>query len=254
MAAVGVLLLGAAIISQIVNRSFWQKDSLLASLGSDLVIIVISAGAVSEWLQHRARRRWNLLAQNVMFSLVQCARMTWTSLLAVLEVDEESDHDAEGELRAHRIQIALDRDRLITATGELLGDPGRRARLQKVVGRLSEHTDQVIAAWAGVMMEAPAYVNMLDRHVELQGRLDWMAAVLTQHEPSPDLDRGSHRRTSASVAVERVGGEEVGWLRDMIVATTVLAATLDRESRDLAFSLASPEWWQERTTELIEGE
>jgi hypothetical protein len=40
-------------------------------------------------------------------------------------------------------------------------------------------------------------------------------------------------------------------MHDMIVAITVLAAQLDHESREVAFSLASNDWWSKRTVEII---
>jgi hypothetical protein len=38
----------------------------------------------------------------------------------------------------------------------------------------------------------------------------------------------------------------------MVVSLTVLATQLDRESRDLAFSLLSEDWWLERTKALAQ--
>jgi hypothetical protein len=43
------------------------------------------------------------------------------------------------------------------------------------------------------------------------------------------------------------------FVHDTVVSITVLAAGLDKDSLDLAFSLASGEWWSRRMRELAAG-
>jgi hypothetical protein len=57
--------------------------------------------------------------------------------------------------------------------------------------------------------------------------------------------------TLSSVATEEADSVDDSWLHDMIVAITVLAARLDYESRELALSLASNDWWNSRTQEIM---
>jgi hypothetical protein len=111
-------------------------------------------------IERRSRLRWRLLAQSVLFALVQSARLTWTGMLELLGLAEVHTGAVEG---------------------------GRRRRL-----------------------------------------------------------------TLTSVATEQADQFDDDWLRDMVVSITVLAARLDYDSRELAFSLAPPDWWVGRTRELAE--
>lgn len=250
-AGVGIALLVAAIASDFVINSFWVEHAMLTALLASLLIVVITVAVVNEVLDRRDRRRWSLLAQSALFALVQGARLTWMGLVEVLELTEIQTGSAESLARA--AAVAADRARVSAAADELLANPQRRSQLQTVVERLSEHVSGVIATWASLMVGAAPYVNLLDRHVELQGRLEWLSSVLNHREPPPD--QGGRRRhlTRASVAGEYADSLGDDFIRDTVVSITVLAAGLDRESFDLAFSLVSTDWWQQRMRELAAG-
>src|SRR6202020_1713276 len=100
--AVSVALLAAAIASDFVIGSFWARHAMLTSLLASLLVVVISVAVVNELIERRERRRWNLLAQGVMFSLVQSARLTWTSLVEVLRLTEVHTGSIESLLSAAR--------------------------------------------------------------------------------------------------------------------------------------------------------
>jgi hypothetical protein len=245
----GLALIAVAIASDFVVRSFWVRHAMLTSLLASLIVVVISVAVINELIEARNRRRWHLLAQSVLFALVQSARWTWTTMLEVLHLNEVQTGALEA-LRAGA-QVDLDVGQLSAAVTDLLADDQRRQRFQRTVERLSEHAGQVIAARAGVMVGAAPYAGLLDRHVELQGRLEWVSSVLAHREPAPDRTWSRQQLTLSSVATEQADSFDDQWMRDMIVAITVLAARLDSESRELAFSLVSNDWWNERTREIV---
>jgi hypothetical protein len=244
-----VLLLAAAIASDFVIGSFWAKHEMITSLLSSLLVVVISVAVINELIERRERRRWRLLAQGVMFALVQSARLTWTSLVELLDVTEVHTGSVESLLEAAR--AALDRRRVSEATRALLADPDRRQRLQRVLERLSDHAGEVIAQWATVLVGAAPYAALLDGHVELQGRLEWLTSVLDHREPAADGGR-ARRLTRASIATEHADQFDDDWIHDMLVSITALATRLDYDSRELAFALVSVDWWTERTRALTE--
>src|SRR5580658_3945702 len=84
-AALGLLVLGLAITSEFLFGSFWSRHALLTSLVANLVVLAVTLAAVNEWIDRRNRRRWSVLAQYVMFQLAQAARVTWTSVIELLE-------------------------------------------------------------------------------------------------------------------------------------------------------------------------
>jgi hypothetical protein len=248
--AASVALLAAAVVSDFVVGSFWAKHAMLTSLLASLVVVVISVAVINEVIERRERRRWSLLAQGVLFALVQSARLTWTGMVEVLRLSEVHTGSLESLLESAR--IALDRRRVSEATRTLLADPERRQQLQRALEGLSDHTGEVIANWATVMVGAAPYAKVLERHVELQGRLEWLASVLEHREPVPDGGR-SHRMTRASIATEHADEFDDDWVHDMVVTITVLATQLDYDSRELAFSIVSADWWNERMQTLLQA-
>jgi hypothetical protein len=204
-------------------------------------------------IERRDRKRWSLLAQSVLFALIQSARATWTGLLELLDIGEVRSGN-ERSLR-ESAELTRDRQRMEGAARDLVGDEQRRAHLQRVARELSEHASRVIADWAPVMVGARAYATVLDRHVELAGRLEWLSSVLAHNEPAPDQSGHERQLARSNVAAERadqLGNDD--WVREQILALIKLGRELDEESREHAFSLVPISWWAERTHELAAGE
>ncbi len=247
-AALGAALLALALASDFVIGTFWEHHAMLTSLLASLLVASVAVALINEALERRARRRWNLVAQSAMFALVQSARLTWTGMVELLGLTEVSSGTVQSLLTGAR--VAIDRPRVSEAATALLEDPERRNVLQLTVERLSGHASEVIARWASVMVGAAPYADLLDRHVELQGRLEWLSAVLAHKEPAPDQDGRRRRLIRASVGSEHADEFGDDWIHDMIVSITVLATQLDYESREMAFSLAPEDWWTERMKAL----
>jgi hypothetical protein len=250
LGAVGVALTFAAGISDFLTGGFWERHALLASLVANLLVVAVTVVVVNELLERRDRRRWNLLAQSVLFALVQSARATWTGLVEVLELGEI--HSGAIELLLDSARLARDLPRVSDAVRELLAVPERRGRLMRLCFGLSEHASEVIAKWAPVMVSSGPYAEVLDRHVELAERLGWLSNVLAHVEDEPPARSPRERRlVQSSVAAERaneLGNDE--WLHDQILTVITLATALDYEAREQALALVPLSWWAERTTGL----
>lgn len=252
-AIAGSALILAAIASDFLTASFWERHALLTSLVANLLVVAVTVVLVNELLERRDRRRWNLLAQTVLFALVQSARATWTGLVEVLGLAEVESGAVE-PLRS-AAGVARDSERVSRAARELLADPERRASLQRICVALSDHTSEVIARWAPVMVSAGPYAEVFDRHVELASRLEWLSSVLAHNEPVPGRSTHEQALTRSSVATEHA--EELGnddWLHDQLLAVARLATDLDHESRESAYSLVPLSWWAERTAGLAGNE
>src|SRR5579864_4876768 len=87
-AAVGLALIGIAAASDFIAGSFWSGHAMLTSLIASLVVLIVTVAVLNEWLARRDRKRWSVLAQYVLFQLVQAARATWTSLVELMEQRE----------------------------------------------------------------------------------------------------------------------------------------------------------------------
>ncbi len=252
-AAAGIGLILAAAASDFVVGSFWERHGMLTSLLANLIVVGVTVAVVNQVLDGRDRRRWNLLAQTVLFALIQSARATWTGMLEVLELVEVHSGSVESLLEAS--EVALDTARVARAADALLGDEERRASLQRLTVALSDHASEVIAKWAPVMVSAKPYAEVLDRHVELAARLGWLSDVLAYNEPpegqSP-RERALARSSVASEHAERLGTD--AWMHDQILATIALATALDYEAREDAYAIVPLEWWAQRTAGLAGNE
>jgi hypothetical protein len=246
---VGLALILAAAGSDFLVGSFWERHGMLTSLVANLIVVAVTVAVVNQVVEGRDRRRWDLLAQTVLFALIQSARATWTGMLEVLQLTDVHSGSVESLLEAR--DIALDTTRIGAAADELIADDKRRAQLQRLTSALSDHASEVIAKWAPVMVSAKPYAQVLDRHVELAARVAWLSDVLAYNEPPEEQslrERTLVRSSLASEHAERLNSDE--WLHDQILAVIALATALDYETREDAYAIVPLSWWAQRTAGL----
>lgn len=252
-ATVGLALILAAGVSDFVVGSFWQRHGMLTSLVANLLVVGVTVAVINQVVEGRDRRRWNLLAQTVLFALIQSARATWTGMLEVLELADVKSGSVQSMIEAKN--VALDTARVGRAADELLRDRQRRARLQATSIALGNHASDVIAKWAPVMVSARPYAQVLDRHAELAARLVWLSDVLAYNEPpqgQTQRERTLTRSSLASEHAEQLGTDEL--LHDQILAVVTLATELDYEAREDAYAIVPLGWWAQRTAGLAGNE
>jgi len=240
-AAVALLALAAAIASERFAEDFWVRHPLLAGLAASVIVVMLSVAIVNEALEIRRRRRWRVLAQYVMLELVRDARMIWT---AVVELAGLMPEDASPAAIDAAAGVVRDTPRLTAAVHGLVTDADRRRALRDHVVRLVMHNDEVLGRWAAVMLNADAYAEVVDRHVELAGGLAWLGSLLEHSDPSEDRLRRHMARSNAAVRV--TGGMDDDRLAQRLVAITQLAEQLDRGTLDLALKIVPVAWWEAR--------
>jgi hypothetical protein len=242
-AALALLALAAAIASEQFSEHVWARHPLLAGLASSAIIVMLSVAVVNEALEIRGRRRWSVLAQYVMLELIRDARMVWTGL-----VDLAGLMPADANPPAAIEEAALvvrDTSRLTKAVHGLLADTGRRRVLRDHIARLVVHNDEVLGRWAAVMLNADAYAEVVDRHVELAESLAWLGSLLDQSEPG-DRDELRWHRARSNPAVQITGDMDDERLAQRVVAITQLAEQLDRGTLELAVKIVPVAWWEAR--------
>jgi hypothetical protein len=242
MAVVALLAFAGGVASDVTNDHFWARHALLSGLVSSVIVVMLSVAVVNEVLERRRRRRWSILAQYVMFKLVQNARMIWLGMLEVAGLFSSTVNQQESIDAGAR--IVHDTARLTAALRATIDDTERRARLHADIALLSEHCDEILGRWASVMLNSEAYAEILDRHVELAGDIVWIANLFDSSYPSPDARRQMRARSSPAIQIQpELSGE---WLADRIVVVTQLAEKLDRGTLELALRIVPVEWWQSR--------
>jgi hypothetical protein len=241
---VAILALAAfagGLVSDVTNESFWEHHALLNSLAGSVIVVMLSVAVINEVLERRRRQRWSVLAQYVMFELVRNARMIWSGVLEVAGLDPTG---AGQEYADAGIQIVRDTSRLTAAVRKVVDDEDGRDRLHTEIAFLSEHADAVLSRWAGVMLNAEVYAEVIDRHVELAGDIAWISDLLDNSHPSDDMLRQRRARSSPATQIwSELGGE---WLADRIVVIVQLAAALDQGTLELALRIVPVQWWEAR--------
>jgi hypothetical protein len=113
--------------------------------------------------------------------------------------------------------------------------------------------------WAAVLLNAEAYAEVIDRHVELATELDALRSLLDYLEPIDD-DRWRRRESQSNPAVQWIPELEHrfddDWLADRVVAIAQLAEELDRGTLKLALRIVPFQWWTARhgtDTEVVPG-
>jgi hypothetical protein len=242
-AALALLALAAAIASEQFGEHLWVRHPLFAGLVSSAIVVMLSVAIVNEALEIRGRRRWSVLAQYVMLELVRDARMVWTAAVELAGLmPAETDSSTALEAAA---AVVHDTPRLTKAVHGLLADDARRQVLRDRVRRVTAHNDEVLGRWAAVMLNAEAYAEVIDRHVELAGSLAWLGSLLDQSEPSDGEDL-RWQRARSNPAVQITGEIDDDRLAQRIVAITQLAEQLDRGTLELAVKIVPVAWWEAR--------
>ena len=242
-AAVALALVAAAVTWDVLDGRFWSEHAIISGLVSSLLVVVVSAGVLNELFERRERQRWSVLAQYVLLDLTRTARVTWTGLLELAGLLERPDHPMRTP--AGTSELVADRHRLRQSFSAVLADPQRRETLQRSVARMASESNDVLGRWAGIMLSATAYTEVIDRHVELYSRVAWLDGLLGYYEPLGD-DPRRQRLSGANPAVEIQQDVDDDTLCGMIVSITVLAESLDRGTLDIAMRLVPYDWWQAR--------
>jgi len=242
LTVVALLALAGGIVSDAVVGGFWSRHALLASLTASVIVVMLSVAVINDALDRRRRERWRVLAQFVMFELVRNARLVWTGVLAQVGLLPPEAVRPES-VDANR-RIVRDRPRLAAAVREAIADDAMRRALREEIALLSDHTDEALGRWATVMLNADAYAEVIDRHVELGGDISWLIGLLDNSDPPEDA--GRQRRARSSPAVEIVGGIAGETLADRIVVVTQLAEELDYGTLELAKRIVPIDWWKSR--------
>jgi hypothetical protein len=242
LALLALVVLAAGVVSDVVVGSFWLRHALLASVVGSVIVVMLSVAVINEVIETSRRRRWRVLAQYVMFELVQNARMIWSTVLELAGLSAEEG--SRRELVDAGRQVVRDTPRLTASVRDIVNADDRFASLRSEVAFLAEHADDVLGRWAGVMLGSEVYAEVIDRHVELGGDVAWIAGIFDATYPPSDIRRQRRARSSPAVEIESELGAE--WLSDRIVVITQLAEELDRRTLELALRIVPVRWWEER--------
>jgi hypothetical protein len=246
-ATTGVLVLAGLLVSDF-ETSFWDRHEMTSSILSSLVVVLITVVVINEVLERRESARWRVFAQNALLELAAIARFTWVGLGDLLEVDDTAGRRTV-EVR-NFICSAAGTDRVTTLVDEHMPDSAWRHQLARLVERLLDDSRDSLAAWGPVMLGARPYTALIERHVELYGRVQLLRYMIDDPEDA-ELDEledpaARARRLSATrrAAIEgQSAGDLDHTMRVNLIIIIRRAAELEIDTRALARALVPLEWW-----------
>jgi hypothetical protein len=234
-----VLVLSGAIAWDLADDGFWSRHALFTSLVASLIAVAVTAAVLNEVLEPRQRERWSVLAQYALFEFVRAARLVWSGLLELAGL--VPDGELGDAALAAGSEAVRDTPHLAAAMDEMLANADRRAQLHRLIEGLLGRGQEALGRWAGVMVSSRRYAEIVDRHVELYGRLNLAGSVLDESEPLEE-----HLSWPRLSRISPAGPVEHEWLRDNLVAIAQLAESLDRGSFELALRIVPLDWWATR--------
>src|SRR5271154_2561048 len=240
-AATGVLVLAGLIVSDF-ETSFWDRHEMTSSILASLVVVGITVAVINEVLERRESARWRVFAQNALLELAATARFTWVGLGELLEVDETASRRTI-EVR-NFICSPAGTDRVATLADEHMPDSEWRHRLTQLVERLLDDGRDSLAAWGPVMLGARPYTALIERHVELYGRVQLLRYMIDDPDDAEldDLeDPAARARRLSATRRAVVQGQSKTDLEATMRTTLIIiirrAAELEIDTRALARAL-----------------
>ena len=247
-AATGVLVLAGLVVSDF-ETSFWDRHGMTSSILASLVVVLITVVVINEVLERRESARWRVFAQNALLELAATARFTWVGLGELLEVEGDTAGRRTVEVR-NFICSAAGTDRVATLVDEHMPDSEWRHRLTQLVERLLNDGRDSLAAWGPVMLGARPYTALIERHVELYGRVQLLRYMIDDPEDAEldDLeDPAARARRLSATRRAVVQGQSAVDLEHTMRTTLIIiirrAAELEIDTRALARALVPLEWW-----------
>ena len=257
-AATGVLVLVGLVVSDF-ETSFWDRHEMTSSIIASLVVVLITVVVINEVLERRESARWRVFAQNALLELVAFARFTWVGLGELLEVEGDTAGRRTVEVR-NFICSAAGTERVTTLVDEHMPDSEWRHRLARLVERLLDEGRDALAAWGPVMIGARPYTALIERHVELYGRVQLLRYMIDDPEDA-ELDEledpaARARRLSATRRAVVEGQSAVDLdhtMRTNLIIIIRRAAELEIDTRALARALVPLEWWTTPYADLTQA-
>lgn len=222
-AALSVLALIAAAVSDFFLTGFWDRNAMATSVVADILVLVVGVAVVNEWLAARARREWRLLADYGLVELGECARHIWVNLAEHVGVGKREALTVN-ELRA-LVRSPEGEDATRELALAIAVDDERRKALHELVAELAEGARARLGRWAPVLVETP-YPRAVTRFVHLQARLTRLQTVL--------WEAARNWRPSYE------GSGDTAWIADRVANIVHLGSRIDVE---LLETVEHPERW-----------
>jgi hypothetical protein len=222
-AAISVVALVAAALSDFLLTGFWDHNAMVTSIVADVLVLVVGVAVVNEFVSARARREWRLLSDYGLVELGEAARHTWVMLAENIGVGKRETltlHEFRELVRGEPLEEKLKELALTVAA-----DQSRRRSLHELVADLADNARARLGRWAPVLVETP-FPHSVTRFVRLQARLTRLQTVLWED--------------SLNWRPSYEGSGDAEWIAERIVNIIQLGSGLDLE---LLEAVEHPDRW-----------
>jgi hypothetical protein len=225
-----VVALLSVTLTDVFVTSFWDDNSMLTDVVSNVLVLIVGVAVVNEFVTARQTRRWKLVRHAALIEFVYAVRPVWVRVTAFLGLDDERRplEELDAFLRSGPGQ-----DQLHAACTRLAADKQSRNELIPLLRELTSTTRTGLADWSPVMIAAAGpSAEIISLFADFHGRMLRLQAVL-EEEVSGQL---THVRYE-------LGHDH--WIATRLAAVVMRALDLDVQILSRAYELVPAEEWHD---------
>ena len=223
-----VVALLAVTLTDVFVTSFWDDNSMLTDVVSNVLVLIVGVAVVNEFITDRQTRRWNLVRHAALIEFVYAVRPVWVRLTCFLGLDDQRRPLEELDEFLHS---ESGQDQLRAACTRVAADGQKRGELIPLLQELTPATRSALADWSPVMVAATGpSPEVISRFADFHGRMLRLQAVL-EEEVSGRLTRINYG----------IGDEK--WIATRLLGVVMRAQELDVQLLDRADQLVPAHDW-----------
>src|SRR3954447_313535 len=225
-----VVALVSVTLTDVFVTSFWDDNSMLTDVVSNVLVLIVGVAVVNEFVTARQTRRWKLVRHAALIEFGYAVRPVWVRVTAFLGLNDQRRplEELDAFLRSE-----AGRDQLHAACTSVAADEHQRTELIALLRELTPTTRTALADWSPVMIAAAGpSAEIISLLADFHGRMARLQAVL-EEEVSGQL---THVRYE-------LGYDH--WIATRLAAVVVRALDLDVEILDRAYELVPADEWHD---------
>lgn len=225
-----VVALFSVTLTDVFVTSFWDDNSMLTDVVSNVLVLIVGVAVVNEFVTARQTRRWKLVRHAALIEFVYAVRPVWVRVTAFLGLDDQRRplDELDAFLRSEPGQ-----DQLQAACTRVAAGEQTRRELISLLEELTPTTRSALADWSPVMVAATgASAEIISRFADFHGRLVRLQAVL-EEGVSGQLTHVHYE----------LGYDD--WIATRLAAVVMRAQDLDVQILNRAYELVPAEEWHD---------
>jgi hypothetical protein len=228
IAAVAALL--SVTLTDVFVTSFWDDNSMLTDVVSNVLVLIVGVVVVNEFVTARQTRRWKLVRHAALIEFVYAVRPVWVRVTAFLGLN---DQRRPLEVLDAFLRSPAGQDELQAACTSVAADEQKRNELVSLLKELTPTTRSALADWSPVMISAAGpSAEIISLFADFHGRMARLQAVLEEE-------------VTGQLTHVRYESEHDHWTATRLAAVVMRALDLDVQILDRAYELVPADEWHD---------